>query len=54
MSSAKLNIYMSDGVADDQTFEYAIDFITAKMMCMPFEHNFVYMPILHSLEMFNE
>lgn len=49
ITSTKLNIYESDGEMDNPIF-WNIKSIMAKMICLPYDQRFVYMPILHTLE----
>lgn len=50
LTSTKLNIYMSNGKLNTEANTYDIHKIAAKMICLEYGLNFVYMPILHSLE----
>lgn len=50
----KLSIYMSDGELNKQVHAYDVKTIAAKMICLDFESNFVYIPILHTLEILSE
>lgn len=46
-----LNIFKSDGELSSNLSTYDISSIAAKMICLDSEENFVYIPLLHSLEM---
>lgn len=50
---SKLNIFLSDGKINCELKCYGIDFIVAKMMCLPYRENFVYIPIVHSIDRLN-
>lgn len=50
LTSTKLNIYMSDGELNNEATVCDIHAIAAKMICLEYDSNFVYIPILHSLE----
>lgn len=49
LKSYKLNIYVSDGETESATF-WDIKLIVAKLICLPSGQDFVYIPILHTLE----
>lgn len=54
IKSDKLNIYKSDGKLGEEACIYNMNTVAAKMICLDFESNFVYIPILHSLEILSE
>lgn len=54
LQSSKLNIFMSDGEVHGDLCMFDLKSIAAKMMCLPFETNFVFIPLLHTLESLNE
>lgn len=54
LNSAKLNIFMSDGELNNEISTFDINAIAAKMICLESESNFVYIPILHSLEILSK
>lgn len=49
VSSNKLNIFMSDGKVGSLN-SYEISEISAKMLCLPSDKNFVFFPLLHTLK----
>lgn len=49
VSSNKLNIFMSDGRVGSLN-SYKISEISAKMLCLTYEQNFVFFPLLHTLK----
>lgn len=49
LKSSKLNIYASDGQTESATF-WDIKMIVAKLICLPSGKEFVFIPILHTLE----
>lgn len=50
LNSAKLKIFSSDGLLHDELRTYDIESIFSKMMCLPKREEFVYMPILHTMD----
>lgn len=54
LSSDKLNIFQSDGILNNNSHVYDISLIAAKMICLELESYFVFIPILHSLELLNK
>lgn len=47
-NSSFLNIFMSDGVKNDPAY-FSLASIKAKLFCMPYKDNFVFVPLLHTL-----
>lgn len=52
--STSLFIFKSDGILSSELCTYDIDSIKAKMMCLEFQSEYVYIPILHTLEILNK
>lgn len=50
IDSTRLKIFTSDGILDDELHTYGINDIASKMICLPFEDNFAFIPILHTME----
>lgn len=53
IASSHLSIFKSDGKLNSKISVYEISFIKSKMITLPIESNFVYIPILHTLESLN-
>lgn len=53
MDSAYLSIFQSDGKTTEELIEFNTDDISAKMICLKFGAEFVYMPLLHTLDIFS-
>lgn len=52
IKSSYLSIYQSDGDITSELFDYDIASISAKMICLNYESEYVYMPLLHTLKCF--
>lgn len=50
INSTRLKIFSSDGILDDELYTYEINDVASKMICLPIEDNFAFIPILHSME----
>lgn len=50
ISSAKLDIYESDGLLEENLHIFNVESIEAKMMCLSCKSKFVFIPLLHSME----
>lgn len=53
MDSVYLSIFQSDGKTATEPFQFNTDEISAKIMCLEFGSEFVYMPLLHTLDIFS-
>lgn len=53
INSTKLNIYLSDGEMENKDQIFDISTVSAKIFCLPFHSNFVFIPLLHSLDVLN-
>lgn len=53
LTSTQLNIYASDGKLNDDLRIHSIDSIVAKMVCLPCEGEFVFIPLEHSMDSLN-
>lgn len=51
LNSTKLSIFKSDGIFDTEICMYSSSSIKAKMICLESENDFVFIPILHTLEL---
>lgn len=49
VSLSKLNIFMSDGKVES-LISCKLSEITAKILCLEFEQNFVFLPLLHTFK----
>lgn len=54
LDSRKLNIFVSNGFIGNVEHSFDLKSIAAKMICIPFECQFVFIPLLHSLECLND
>lgn len=52
INSTYLNIFKSDGVLNDELISYGLHSIKAKMVFLEYESEFVFIPLLHTLELF--
>lgn len=52
-SSNKTDIYISDGKCEEKKF-YNVNQIKAKLSCLSYENQYVFMPILHSIDEYLE
>lgn len=52
LTSTKLHIYLSDGECSDEVSFHNINMIIAKLTCLKYNDNLVFIPILHTMEMF--
>lgn len=50
ITSTKLKIFLSDGKRNDQLRIYELCSIFVKMICLPYGEQFVFMPLVHSLD----
>lgn len=53
LTSSKLNIFISDGVTNSEFRNYDLESVMAKMVCLPYNDQFVFIPLLHSMESLN-
>lgn len=53
INSTKLNIFESDGIMKNEDEIVDISSVFAKMFCLPFNSNFIFLPLLHSLDALN-
>lgn len=51
IASSKLKIFISDGKANDELHIFELNSIFAKMICLPYKELFLFMPLIHSLEL---
>lgn len=51
--SDHLSIYQSDGETDEKFTKFSTDEISAKILCYEYGSDFVYMPLLHTLDIFS-
>lgn len=49
VSSSRLNIYMSNGITASIK-PFSLECIKSKMLCLPYDSNFVFLPLLHTLK----
>lgn len=52
--SSHLNIYASDGIRIDDLYTYSIIDVKCKMICLKCDEKNVFIPLLHSLDIFKE
>lgn len=52
ITSSKLHIYMSNGDFDNELSFHRIDSVMAKLTCLKYKDSLVFIPILHTMEMF--
>lgn len=50
IESSKLSIFQSNGKLSTELCMYEIGSVKAKMISLPIEKNFVYIPLLHTLK----
>lgn len=50
ISSIKLKIFESDGKENDGLAIFDIDSVVAKIICLPFDERFVFLPMLHTAD----
>lgn len=48
-SSSYINVFMSDGAKDQLEINCGLSAIKAKLFCLPYKDNFVFIPLTHSL-----
>lgn len=53
ITSTKSKIFASDGKTSNELQSFEIHSIIAKMICLPHENQFVYIPLVHSLDSLN-
>lgn len=53
IDSVYLSIYESDGETTEELMQFNTNEISAKIMCVEFGSEFVYMPLLHTLDIFS-
>lgn len=53
INSIKLNIYLSDGEMESKDQIFDLSTVFAKIICLPYHSNFVFIPLLHSLDVLN-
>lgn len=54
LNSTKIHVYMSDGAFHDELYFCDINSVMTKLVCLSYNENIVFIPILHALESFNE
>lgn len=50
VNSSKLDIFLSNGELDDQLNSYNLQEIEAKIICLPYGTDFVFIPLLHTMD----
>lgn len=50
ISSKYLDIYQSDGQTSSDIVEYSLQSIKAKLICLPIDQSYVFIPLLHTLK----
>lgn len=53
IDSTKLKIYISDGKTSCDLRFFELNCVTAKMFCLPYREQFVFMPLEHSIDSLN-
>lgn len=54
ITSTKLDIYASDIQLENNVKGFNVESIAAKMICLSYQNEFVFIPLLHSLEILNK
>lgn len=50
IDSSKLDIYVTSGVTTNELHAYSLNSVVSKMMRLPYNKEFVFLPLLHSME----
>lgn len=50
INSTRLKIFSSDGVLDDEPCTFDINDVASKLICLPFEENFAFIPLIHTMK----
>lgn len=53
ITSSKMKIFISDGKKIEELKLFELHTIAAKMICLPYGEQFVFMPLVHSMDSFN-
>lgn len=54
IKSTNLDIYESDAELEIEKKTFSVDCVVAKMLCLSYQKKFIFIPILHSLEILNK